>query len=87
MAETATDMNDSWEDWTNVERAKRAHQLMEYYSGLMGEVYDEDEMDISCIIADFMHLCRERGFDFEARLKMAYLHYEAELDEEQATSV
>jgi hypothetical protein len=64
---------------TNEERANRIVSVMhEYCQVLEGRVFNDDDGDITDLLADLMHFCEQKGFDFEKSLRMARTHYSAE---------
>jgi hypothetical protein len=66
---------------TNEERSNRIVSVMhEYCQVLEGRVFDDDDGDITDLLADMMHFCEQKGFDFITCLKMAFTHYLAETD-------
>lgn len=69
---------------TNEERAERIAKLIPYYmSECLREERDDDNEkgELQIMLADVMHFCDVRGFDFERVLNQAHCHHDAERDE------
>jgi hypothetical protein len=69
---------------TNEDRAQRAHASLEFYvEKCKQEVWEGDlNIEIGDFLADLKHLCRREGIDFEDCLRVADMHFTAEVDEE-----
>lgn len=66
----------------NEDRAARIATVMhEYCQVLEGRVFNDDDGDIVDMLADVMHFCNSKGFNFEELLRMAQVHFEAEKEE------
>ena len=68
---------------TNKERANRIVGVMhEYCHVLEGRVFDDDDSDITDMLADVMHFCEQKGFNFKKLLAMAHTHWAAETNKD-----
>lgn len=70
---------------TNQDRINRIAPTLQAYCKAKNEVYDELDTDceITDLMADLMHFCAKRGYDFLKCFRMAETHFEAETDEEK----
>ena len=69
---------------TNEQRAERAWKAATRYQQAANGDSDGDIADetITDLLTDLMHFCDEQGIDFESCLRMANMHYEAEVAHE-----
>lgn len=68
---------------TNQGRAERAYDFLDRYAEVLGDQFHHDpEGHIAGFLADVMHLCQSEDIDFGGRLRMAEIHFNAELDED-----
>jgi hypothetical protein len=58
-----------------------AQHALQAYFDLVGGDEPVDETQMGDLIADMMHLCREKGWDFEEILEQAYSHYKGDMEE------
>jgi hypothetical protein len=79
---------------TNADRAQRAAQVAIHFSEYpdrCGERYARprhiDPMDVSDLLADLMHLCTVRGFDWEELIGSAQDNYHAEMSAEREVNL
>jgi hypothetical protein len=71
------------EDPTNQERASRARSSISAYlccrdGHLLLDKAVERETNVSDLLADLMHYCREEGLSFDSALQTAMTNFEAE---------
>lgn len=74
-------MSDYQQSVLNKFRASRAMAGLESYAGLDGVSVDtpeESALVLSDLLCDLMHLCAQRGVDFEARLEAGREHFAIE---------
>ena len=68
---------------TNKERAERGREILEIYSRQFGDPYDPTA-NLTDVLTDLMHAAvsqPELGLEFQASLRMANGHFEAERKE------
>lgn len=63
---------------TNEERARRAAKALLAYSDP-----DDEFINLLDFLADLMHLCGRKDYDFEHALSLARMHFEEEQDDEE----
>lgn len=68
---------------TNTERASCAHASVATYAVLTGMNCTEQDQEVCVgdLLASLMHLCVAKGYDFEDKLRIARMHFEAETSE------
>lgn len=69
---------------TNDERADRGRKILETYALKFGDPYDPSA-NLTDVLTDLMHAAvreSELGLQFQASLKMASWHFEAETEED-----
>jgi hypothetical protein len=62
--------------FSNRQRADRCQQAITAYSD------DDDYTNLVDFLADAMHLCRDKDYDFDELLRIATHHYQIEIIEE-----
>jgi hypothetical protein len=68
---------------TNAERDERAYRLLLIYAQRTGQDMSHEREDIVCdLLTDLRHHCANYGIDFESRVQMSAIHFEAEEAEE-----
>jgi hypothetical protein len=70
---------------SNAARAERAENALRVYVEANGEVFENSSSEIADIIADLLHLAArtDEGDDpIDSTLRLARMHYEAEVEEE-----
>ncbi len=68
---------------TNDERAERGRQILDMYALQFGDPYDPNA-NLTDVLTDLMHMAASQsdlGLEFQASLKMAGFHFEAESEE------
>ena len=74
-------MSDNFSDPTNEDRVVRAETALKVHSALIDGEPDIEECNITDILADLMHFAYARGFDFDACLETAGMHFNIETTE------
>lgn len=70
---------------SNATRAERAENALRVYVEANGDVFENSSSEIADIIADLLHLAArtDEGDDpIDSTLRLARMHYEAEVQEE-----
>jgi len=73
-------------DISNETRAERARNALEAYIEAKGEAFENSSSEIVDLIADLLHLAErtDEGDDpIDSTLRLAKMHYEAEVEEEK----
>lgn len=66
----------------NEERASRAALTMQYYSCVSGNDGEPEQETLTDLLTDLRHFCAQAGVDINQAFRLAEMHYEAEIDEE-----
>lgn len=64
---------------TNSQRAEQAHRCVMYFEQ---QTRSDRENSLKDLLANLMHWADQHGQDFEDALRVARMHYEAEVQEE-----
>ena len=64
---------------TNSQRAEQAHRAIMYFEQNSG---DDRENSLKDLLCNLMHWADEQAEDFDDALRVARMHYEAEVHEE-----
>ena len=71
---------------TNAERAERVQKILKAYAEEMYGTDDPDPEELLTaagdLLADFLHYCSQEELDFDDAIRVARMHFEAEMDEE-----
>lgn len=71
----------------NEERASRSALTVQYYCSISGNDGEPEQEIVTDLLTDLRHFCTGPGVDFDQASRMAQMHYEAEIDEEDHHAV
>ncbi|MGH7407625.1 MAG: hypothetical protein ACREKF_06405 [Candidatus Methylomirabilales bacterium] len=65
---------------TSGQRADTAQAIVQWYADLVSGTVDPSDEILVDVLADLQHLAHREGWDFDALLALARMHYHAEAD-------